>query len=221
MRVRYVALKRQKSQTSHAASISAWWAVFERFSIVAALRVSRQGPASNSAARRKIATRSSHGVRLQSCQASPAALTAASTSPGPPWWTSARAWCRSCGMTASRITPVRTSLPPMMQGISMRSPRISSTRSFRLPPPPPAAARRRRGGGWAGGRFLARSWRDGTLAPRVGVKAIRYETEGWGVGELWLDGDRVVWHELPQDGLASDERGRHPLVERLPAYFAG
>ena len=55
----------------------------------------------------------------------------------------------------------------------------------------------------------------------MGVKAIRYETEGWGVGELWLDGDRPVWHELPQDGLASDERGRHPLVERLQAYFAG
>lgn len=55
----------------------------------------------------------------------------------------------------------------------------------------------------------------------MGVKAIRYETEGWGVGELWLDGGRVVWHELPQAGLAPDERGRHPLVERLQAYFAG
>lgn len=55
----------------------------------------------------------------------------------------------------------------------------------------------------------------------MGVRAIRYETEGWGVGELWLDGDRVVWHELPQAGLAPAERGRHPLVERLQAYFAG
>jgi methylated-DNA-[protein]-cysteine S-methyltransferase len=27
-----------------------------------------------------------------------------------------------------------------------------------------------------------------------------YEAPGWGVGELWLDGDRPVWHELPHGG---------------------
>ena len=55
----------------------------------------------------------------------------------------------------------------------------------------------------------------------MGVKAIRYAAPGWGVGELWLDGDRVVWHELPRAGPEPDERRSHPLVERFRAYFAG
>ena len=63
-------LKRQKSITSQAASISAWCAVFDWFSIVAATSVERHGPASSSAARRKTAARSSHGSRCQSSQAS-------------------------------------------------------------------------------------------------------------------------------------------------------
>ncbi len=25
-----------------------------------------------------------------------------------------------------------------------------------------------------------------------------YEAEGWGVGELWFEGTRLVWHELPR-----------------------
>jgi hypothetical protein len=76
--------------TSQAASISAWCAVFDWFSIVAALSVDRHGPASSSAARRKTAARSSQGVRDQSCHASAAAWIARSTSAGPPWWTSAK-----------------------------------------------------------------------------------------------------------------------------------
>ena len=66
-------LKRRKSISSHAASISAWCAVFDWPSIVAALSVSRHGPASSSAARRKTAARSSHGQRDQSCHAAAAA----------------------------------------------------------------------------------------------------------------------------------------------------
>ena len=62
-------LKRKKSISSQAASISAWCAVFDWPSIVAALSVSRHGPASSSAARRKTAARSSHGQRDQSSQA--------------------------------------------------------------------------------------------------------------------------------------------------------
>jgi methylated-DNA-[protein]-cysteine S-methyltransferase len=53
----------------------------------------------------------------------------------------------------------------------------------------------------------------------VAVRSIRYEAEGWGVGELWLDGDRPVWHELPAPG--SPPRGGHPLAERFVRYFAG
>jgi methylated-DNA-[protein]-cysteine S-methyltransferase len=57
------------------------------------------------------------------------------------------------------------------------------------------------------------------------VTQVAYEVEGWGVGELWLEGDRVVWHELPfparpaVPGTASGTAGR--LVTRLRRYFAG
>jgi len=27
---------------------------------------------------------------------------------------------------------------------------------------------------------------------------VRYEAPGFGVGEVWLEGDRVVWSELPR-----------------------
>jgi methylated-DNA-[protein]-cysteine S-methyltransferase len=55
----------------------------------------------------------------------------------------------------------------------------------------------------------------------LGVKAFRYEAPGWGVGELWLDGDCVVWHEAPTAGRAADEERSHPLAERLTGYFRG
>jgi methylated-DNA-[protein]-cysteine S-methyltransferase len=55
----------------------------------------------------------------------------------------------------------------------------------------------------------------------LGVKAFRYEAPGWGVGELWLDGDCVVWHEVPTAGRAADKERSHPLAERLAGYFRG
>jgi methylated-DNA-[protein]-cysteine S-methyltransferase len=57
----------------------------------------------------------------------------------------------------------------------------------------------------------------------VGVKPIRYSAHGWGTGELWLDGDLVVWHEPPRIGAPPEDEGalEHPLVQRLQAYFAG
>jgi methylated-DNA-[protein]-cysteine S-methyltransferase len=54
----------------------------------------------------------------------------------------------------------------------------------------------------------------------MAVTQVAYEVVGWGVGELWLDGDRVVWHELPFP-RATEPRGGHRLVERVQAYFAG
>jgi O-6-methylguanine DNA methyltransferase len=57
-----------------------------------------------------------------------------------------------------------------------------------------------------------------------------YEAPGWGVGELWLDGDRPVWHELPRATPEVPQRNprgpsgvlnSHWLAERLVAYFAG
>ena len=37
------------------------------------------------------------------------------------------------------------------------------------------------------------------------MTCVSYAVEGWGVGEVWHDGARLVWHELPR-----------PLAEPLP-----
>jgi methylated-DNA-[protein]-cysteine S-methyltransferase len=54
----------------------------------------------------------------------------------------------------------------------------------------------------------------------VAVRCVRYRAEGWGVGELWHEDGRPVWHELPREN-GSDPEGTHPLVERFRAYFTG
>jgi methylated-DNA-[protein]-cysteine S-methyltransferase len=52
------------------------------------------------------------------------------------------------------------------------------------------------------------------------VVRVAYSARGWGIGELWLDGYRPVWHEAPRPrDLAV--AGAHPLADRLVAYFAG
>ena len=56
----------------------------------------------------------------------------------------------------------------------------------------------------------------------MGVTRVAYEAEGWGVGELWLDGDVVVWHELPRAATTAQVTDCYlPVVERLRSYFAG
>jgi methylated-DNA-[protein]-cysteine S-methyltransferase len=52
------------------------------------------------------------------------------------------------------------------------------------------------------------------------VEVLGYEVENWGVGEIWLDADRVVNHELPRAG-ALERQGEHEVIERIRAYFAG
>jgi methylated-DNA-[protein]-cysteine S-methyltransferase len=54
------------------------------------------------------------------------------------------------------------------------------------------------------------------------ARLLAYEVDGWGVGELWLEGETVVWHELPRPRVAADagDAGSE-LVDRLRAYFAG
>ena len=42
-----------------------------------------------------------------------------------------------------------------------------------------------------------------------------------GVGELWLEGGRVVWHELPVRSEGESERGRSSSSSGYRAYFAG
>jgi methylated-DNA-[protein]-cysteine S-methyltransferase len=53
------------------------------------------------------------------------------------------------------------------------------------------------------------------------VTQVAYEVEGWGVGELWLEGTRVVWHDLPFPRATTPNRVGGELVKRLQAYFAG
>jgi methylated-DNA-[protein]-cysteine S-methyltransferase len=48
---------------------------------------------------------------------------------------------------------------------------------------------------------------------------VLYDAGSFGVGELLIEGDVLLWHDLPRDGL--EPRGRHPLADRLSAYFAG
>jgi len=53
------------------------------------------------------------------------------------------------------------------------------------------------------------------------VTQVAYEVEGWGVGELWLEGARVVWHDLPFPRATAPNEVGGELVERLRAYFTG
>ena len=54
----------------------------------------------------------------------------------------------------------------------------------------------------------------------MSVRRIGYEVEGWGVGEMWLEGDRLLQHELPRAGVV-DRGQRHALADRFRRYFAG
>jgi methylated-DNA-[protein]-cysteine S-methyltransferase len=50
---------------------------------------------------------------------------------------------------------------------------------------------------------------------------VRYDAPPFGVGELWLDGDRVVWSELPRPSQPPVSDTGHVLAGRLAAFFAG
>ena len=51
---------------------------------------------------------------------------------------------------------------------------------------------------------------------------MRYEAPAFGVGQLWLDGDRVLWSELPRPSETRPGSGPgHALAERLREFFAG
>jgi methylated-DNA-[protein]-cysteine S-methyltransferase len=76
----------------------------------------------------------------------------------------------------------------------------------------------------------------------VGLTVVTYEAEDWGLGELWAQNGRLVWHELPTaagpprasshfqpigEAVTDGRRIRvgsvtlSGLAERLRAYFAG
>jgi len=58
---------------------------------------------------------------------------------------------------------------------------------------------------------------------------VQYDVPGWGVGELWLDGNRVLWSEHPRlnrtvsanRGVSAGSEEAQTLVTRLQAFFAG
>jgi methylated-DNA-[protein]-cysteine S-methyltransferase len=51
---------------------------------------------------------------------------------------------------------------------------------------------------------------------------VSYEADGWGVGELWLEGDRVLWSEHPRPRAGAPELVTDCyLPGRLQAFFAG
>ena len=56
------------------------------------------------------------------------------------------------------------------------------------------------------------------------MEHVAYEAEGWGVGELWLEDDLVVWHELPRkssDQVASRPGRSRSVVDLVKRYFEG
>lgn len=53
------------------------------------------------------------------------------------------------------------------------------------------------------------------------MEIVRYEAEGWGVGELRLVDGAVLTHVRPHPGSGLEPKGSHLLVERFRAHLAG
>ena len=51
----------------------------------------------------------------------------------------------------------------------------------------------------------------------MSVACTTYEADGWGVGEVWLDGARLVWHELPRLSLP----GTRARARATPTHQGG
>jgi methylated-DNA-[protein]-cysteine S-methyltransferase len=50
---------------------------------------------------------------------------------------------------------------------------------------------------------------------------LSYDVPGWGVGELYLEGERLLYHELPSARKSRGEVREYPLVDRIRRYFDG
>ena len=50
---------------------------------------------------------------------------------------------------------------------------------------------------------------------------VRYDAPGFGIGEVWLEGSRVVWSELPTPKPSDKLSRSHTLAKRLARFFAG
>ena len=51
--------------------------------------------------------------------------------------------------------------------------------------------------------------------------SVTYAADGWGVGELWLERDRLIEHQLPRSRNGLSQPAEHPLGVRFSRYFAG
>jgi methylated-DNA-[protein]-cysteine S-methyltransferase len=51
--------------------------------------------------------------------------------------------------------------------------------------------------------------------------SVRYEVEGWGVGQLWLQDEVLLWHELPTGTGTAGACSYSELGARFQSYFAG
>jgi methylated-DNA-[protein]-cysteine S-methyltransferase len=52
--------------------------------------------------------------------------------------------------------------------------------------------------------------------------SVRYEVDGWGVGEVWFDGETLLYHELPsRTGSDRADGPYNRVAARLRSYFAG
>jgi methylated-DNA-[protein]-cysteine S-methyltransferase len=51
-------------------------------------------------------------------------------------------------------------------------------------------------------------------------RRLAYTADGWGVGEVVLEGERLLWHELPRPGVAG-RVAEHPLTRRFARFFGG
>src|SRR5215472_1021851 len=121
-------LNRQKSISSQAASISAWYTDLDWPAIVAALTVARNGPLSRSAARSRIAARSSKDIARQPGAAVAAASIASATSCSVALFMVPSTCRKLCGATTSiGCPPPNRWLPPMVMVSSARSPVSSLT----------------------------------------------------------------------------------------------
>jgi methylated-DNA-[protein]-cysteine S-methyltransferase len=53
----------------------------------------------------------------------------------------------------------------------------------------------------------------------VSVTPVSYEAEGWGIGEVWMKGETLVWHELPRP--SSPSTGTRARARETPSQGGG
>jgi len=53
------------------------------------------------------------------------------------------------------------------------------------------------------------------------MEVVAYEVPDWGIGELWLEGAQLVYHELPEARDSTGTRRDHPLAAQIEEYFRG